>query len=50
MNINSLKYNTFYFRNWTEKSTNKFFDMLKKENIVTDKNYLAGLSSGIYSD
>jgi hypothetical protein len=31
MRINNLKYNTFYFRKWSEKSKNKFFDMLKNE-------------------
>ncbi|SHJ31515.1 hypothetical protein SAMN05444280_11620 [Tangfeifania diversioriginum] len=50
MNNKSLITKILCFRKWSKKSQKKFFDMLKKGNIIVDKKLLVDLCSGIYSD
>jgi len=48
MNTKNLIYNTFYFRKWSEKSKNKFFDILKTEILRVSKKQLIYLHSTNY--
>jgi hypothetical protein len=48
MNTKNLIYNTFYFRKCSEKSQNKFFDILKTEILRISKMQLFYLHSTNY--